>query len=103
MSDKVSDHVSPGVATGDDVQKIFEIARQNNYALPAVNVVSTSSINAVLEAAKKANSPVIIQFSSGGASFYAGKGISGGKLDDHRWAGCHRRRYLRSSSRTPDG
>ena len=75
MSEKVLDHVKPGVATGDDVQKIFEIARKNQFALPAVNVVGTDSINAVMEAAKKVNAPVIIQFSNGGAAFYAGKGI----------------------------
>jgi len=70
------DLVKPGVATGDDVQKIFANAKENKYALPAVNVVGTDSINAVLEAAKKVNSPVIIQFSNGGGSFYAGKGLS---------------------------
>jgi len=71
----ISEFVKPGVATGDDVQKIFEIAKANEFALPAVNVVGTDSINAVMEAAKKVNSPVIIQFSNGGASFYAGKGL----------------------------
>jgi fructose-bisphosphate aldolase, class II len=76
MSEKILDHVKPGVVTGDDVQKVFEIARKNQFALPAVNVVGTDSINAVLEAAKKVNSPVIIQFSNGGAAFYAGKGLS---------------------------
>ncbi|MDZ7742308.1 MAG: class II fructose-bisphosphate aldolase [Bacteroidota bacterium] len=74
MAEKLLDIVSPGVATGDDVQKIFKHARKNQYALPAVNVVGTNSINAVLEAARKVNSPVIIQFSNGGATFYAGKG-----------------------------
>jgi fructose-bisphosphate aldolase class II len=76
MSQKVLDVVKPGVATGDDVQKIFAIAKENNFAIPAVNVVGTDSVNAVLEAAKRVNSPVIIQFSNGGAAFYAGKGIS---------------------------
>jgi fructose-bisphosphate aldolase class II len=75
VGQKISDYVKPGVATGDDVQKIFEIAKANKFALPAVNVVGTDSINAVLEAAAKVNSPVIIQFSNGGASFYAGKGL----------------------------
>ncbi len=75
MSQKISDFVKPGVVTGDDLQKIFEIAKANKFALPAVNVVGTNSINAVLEAAAKVNSPVIIQFSNGGASFYAGKGL----------------------------
>jgi fructose-bisphosphate aldolase, class II len=76
MSDKVLDVVKAGVVTGDDVQKIFEIAKRNSFALPAVNVVGTDSVNATLEAAAKAKSPVIIQFSNGGASFYAGKGLS---------------------------
>ena len=74
---KIFDFVKPGVVTGDDLQKVFAIAKANNFALPAVNVVGTNSVNAVLEAAKVANSPVIIQFSNGGAEFYAGKGVSG--------------------------
>jgi fructose-bisphosphate aldolase, class II len=76
MSTRVLDHVKPGVVFGDDVKKIFELAKANHFALPAVNVVSTDSVNAVMEAAKVVNSPVIIQFSNGGASFYAGKGLS---------------------------
>ncbi len=77
MSDKILNHVSAGVITGADVQKVFNIAKKNNYALPAVNVVGTNSLNAVLEAAKVVNSPIIIQFSNGGAAYYAGKGVSG--------------------------
>jgi fructose-bisphosphate aldolase class II len=76
MSTRVLDHVKPGVVFGDDVQKIFELAKVNHFALPAVNVVSTNSVNGALEAAKVVNSPIIIQFSNGGASFYAGKGLS---------------------------
>ncbi len=76
MLHKVLDVVKPGVVSGDDVQKIFEIAGKNNFALPAVNVVGTDSINAVMESAAKVNSPIIIQFSNGGAAFYAGKGLS---------------------------
>jgi fructose-bisphosphate aldolase class II len=76
MSTKISDKIKPGFVWGDDVQTIFSIAKENNFALPAVNVVGTNSINAVMEAAKEVNSPVIIQFSNGGASFYAGKGLS---------------------------
>ncbi|MCJ8349543.1 class II fructose-bisphosphate aldolase [Moritella sp.] len=72
---KIFDVVKPGVVTGDDVQKIFAIAKENNFALPAVNMVNTDSINGTLEAAAKAKSPVIIQFSHGGAAFFAGKGI----------------------------
>ena len=65
-----------GVATGSLVSEIFAHAKENNYALPAVNVIGSSNINAVLETAAKLNSPVIIQFSNGGAAFNAGKGLS---------------------------
>ncbi|WP_031526817.1 class II fructose-bisphosphate aldolase [Dyadobacter crusticola] len=67
---------APGVVTGDGVSAIFRHANENNYALPAVNVVGTNSVNAVLETAKSVNSPVIVQFSNGGAIFYAGKSLS---------------------------
>ena len=66
----------PGVVTGEGVSEIFRHANENNYALPAVNVVGTNSVNAVLEAAKAVNSPVMIQFSNGGSQFYAGKSLS---------------------------
>ncbi len=72
---KIFDAVKPGIATGDDLQKIFEIAKQNQCALPAVNCVGTDSVNAALETAAKVGSPIIIQFSNGGAAFYAGKGL----------------------------
>ena len=72
---KIFDFVKPGVITGDDVQKVFQVAKENNFALPAVNCVGTDSINAVLEAAAKVRSPVIVQFSNGGAAFIAGKGV----------------------------
>jgi len=65
-----------GVVTGDGVQAIFNDAQENEYALPAVNVVSTNSVNAVLETAAAVNSPVMIQFSNGGGIFYAGKSLS---------------------------
>ena len=73
---KISDKVKPGFVFGDDLQTIFRIAKENSFALPAVNVVGSDSANAVMEAAKNVNSPVIIQFSNGGGAFYAGKGIS---------------------------
>ena len=76
MSENILNNVKPGVVSGDDVQKVLAIAKKNQFAIPAVNVVSTDSVNAVLEAAKEMNSPVIIQFSNGGASFFAGKGLS---------------------------
>lgn len=76
MSSKLSDHVKAGVASGDDLQTIFKYAKAGKYAMPAVNVIGTNTINAVLEVAREVNSPVIIQFSNGGAAFYAGKGLS---------------------------
>jgi len=75
MSQKILDIVKPGVVTGEDVQKVFALSKANKFALPAVNVISTDSINATLEAAAKARSAVIIQFSNGGAQFVAGKGL----------------------------
>ncbi len=75
MSAKILDAVKPGVLYGDDVAKVFQIAKENKFALPAVNVVGTDSINGVLEAAAAVNSPVIIQFSNGGGAFTAGKGL----------------------------
>ncbi|WP_264559708.1 class II fructose-bisphosphate aldolase [Flavobacterium sp. N2270] len=68
--------IKPGVATGDEVQEIFRYAKEKGFALPAVNVTGSSTINGVLETAAKLNAPVIIQFSNGGASFNAGKGLS---------------------------
>ena len=73
--DKIN-NLSKGVLSGSDVQKLFSIAKDKGFAIPAVNVVSSSSINAVLESASEVNSPVIIQFSNGGGDFYGGKGLS---------------------------
>jgi fructose-bisphosphate aldolase, class II len=67
------------VVTGDKVQEIFEAAKKNKFALPAVNVISTNSVNGVMEAAKQVNAPVIIQLSNGGAQFYAGKSLPNDK------------------------
>ncbi len=69
----VLDVVKAGVLSGDDVTRLYKYAKEQGFAIPAVNVVGSDSVNAVLEAAKTANSPVIIQFSNGGAGFYAGK------------------------------
>lgn len=71
----VLDVVKAGVLTGSEAKKLFAYAKENNFAIPAVNVVGTDSVNAVLEVAAKVNSPIIIQFSNGGAGFYAGKGL----------------------------
>ncbi len=72
----MSQKIKSGVATGDIVQEIFKLAKEKSFALPAANVISSSTINAVLETAKELNAPVIIQFSNGGAQFNAGKGLS---------------------------
>tara|TARA_R110002073_G_scaffold89852_3_gene212416 strand:- start:102 stop:1169 length:1068 start_codon:yes stop_codon:yes gene_type:complete len=72
----MSHNIKPGVATGHEVQAIFKLAKEKSFAIPAVNVVGSNTINAVLETARDLNSPVIIQFSNGGAQFNAGKGLS---------------------------
>ncbi|CUX96786.1 class II fructose-bisphosphate aldolase [Candidatus Doolittlea endobia] len=72
---KILDFVKPGVITGDEVQKVFAVAKENNFAIPAVNCIGTDSINAALEAATKMRAPIIVQFSNGGAAFIAGKGL----------------------------
>jgi fructose-bisphosphate aldolase, class II len=69
-------NIKPGVATGDQVQEIFRYAKEKAFALPAVNVIGSSSVNGVLETAAKLKAPVILQYSNGGAAFNAGKGLS---------------------------
>jgi fructose-bisphosphate aldolase class II len=66
----------PGVLKGDEVTELLKYANENNFALPAVNVIGTDTANGVLETARDLNSPVMIQFSNGGAAFNAGKGLS---------------------------
>ena len=73
--------VKPGVISGDDLQSLFALAKSRNFALPAINVINTSTVNAVMETAAEIKSPVILQFSNGGAQFYAGKGL---KNEDQR-------------------
>ncbi|QJC36430.1 class II fructose-bisphosphate aldolase [Enterobacteriaceae endosymbiont of Donacia simplex] len=72
---KILNFIKPGVVVGHDVQTIFRIAKENKFALPAINCIGTDSINIVLETAAKLKSAVIIQFSNSGSSFIAGKGI----------------------------
>ena len=76
MTEKISGKIKPGVVFGNDLMELYRIAKANKFALPAVNVVGTDSVNAVMEAAKKVNSPVIVQFSNGGAHFYGGKALN---------------------------
>jgi fructose-bisphosphate aldolase class II len=71
----LGEKIPAGVVTGDQVQEVFAHAKANQFALPAANVVGTNSVNAVMETAREANAPVILQFSNGGAVFFAGKGM----------------------------
>ena len=70
--------LKPGVVTGKAYNTLIDAAKSGGYALPAVNVTGTNTINAVMEAAARANSDIIIQLSNSGAQFYAGKGIEDG-------------------------
>ncbi|MFZ4534874.1 class II fructose-bisphosphate aldolase [Propionivibrio sp.] len=67
--------IKPGVVSGDDLQALFALAKARSFALPAINVINTSTVNAVLETAAELKSPAILQFSNGGAQFYAGKAL----------------------------
>ena len=73
------DIVPAGVLTGDNVRKVFDYAKEHNFAIPAINVTSTSTANAVLEAARDIKSPIIIQVSQGGSAYFAGKGLANDK------------------------
>jgi len=73
----------PGLVYGSQLTELYQYAKENKFAIPAVNVIGTDSVNAVLETAKAVNSPVIIQFSNGGGQFYAGKSL---KLDNDKAA-----------------
>merc|ERR1719276_242474 len=72
---KMPDSIHPGVVTGKALVDLLDHAKEHGYAIPAVNCVSNSGINACLEAARKNDAPIIIQFSSGGSQFYGGKGL----------------------------
>jgi fructose-bisphosphate aldolase class II len=75
--------LKPGLVYGQALQDLYQYAKENKFALPAVNVIGTNSVNGVLETAKAVNSPVIIQFSNGGGQFYAGKSL---KLENDKAA-----------------
>ena len=77
----VRNDFAPGVITGSEVQEVFALAKDRGFALPAVNCIGSSSMNATMETAARLNSPVIIQFSNSGGAFVAGKGIG---VEPHR-------------------
>lgn len=91
-----------GVLYGDEVTELLNYANDNNFALPAVNVVNTSSINAVLEAAVAVNSPVIIQLSNGGCSFYAGKSLSNDNQKSAIYGGISAAMHVHSMAKAYD-
>lgn len=72
----MSHTILPGVATGRQVQQIHKLAKEKGFAMPAVNVTSSSTVNSVMETAAELNAPVIVQFSNGGCLFNAGKGLN---------------------------
>ena len=76
INNSMSKLIKSGVATGDEVQAIFQLAKEKGFALPAVNVTSSSTVNGVMEAAAKLNAPAIIQFSNGGCLYFAGKALT---------------------------
>ena len=71
----MSQKIKPGVVTGEGLAELFAFAKEKGFAMPAVNCTGTNTINAVMETAKDVNSPVIVQFSNGGAAFIAGKSV----------------------------
>jgi len=75
----VLDVVPTGVLTGDNVRKLFDYAKEKHFAIPAINVTSSSTANAVLEAARDIKAPIIIQVSQGGSAYFAGKGLANDK------------------------
>merc|ERR1719453_408705 len=76
---RLPDSVKPGVVTGKALNDLLECAKENGFAIPAVNCVTSSTINTVLEAAAKYNAPVMVQFSNGGSQFMAGKSVANPK------------------------
>ena len=70
-----------GVIVGDDVLKLFQYAQEKQFAIPAINVTSSSTVNAALEAARDSKAPIILQLSQGGAAYFGGKGLANGKQE----------------------
>jgi fructose-bisphosphate aldolase class II len=95
----LSDMVSVGVATGQSVSDLYDYAKKNQFAYPAVNVIGNHSINATLEAAQKVNSPVIIQLSHSGAAFFIGKAANLSSMDASIQGAIAAAHYIRSASK----
>ena len=96
----------PGVKYGEELRDLYAYAKESEFAMPAVNVINTNSVNAVLETAKKLNSPVIIQFSNGGAQFFAGKSLANDKQQASiagGISGAHHVHLMAEAYGVPDG
>lgn len=87
---------SAGVIVGDDVLKLFSYAKQHKFAIPAINVTSSSTVVAALEAARDAKAPIILQMSQGGAAYFAGKGVANGKQEASIAGGIAGAQYIRA-------
>jgi len=85
-----------GVITGDDVLRLFEYAQEKNFAIPAVNVTSSSVVVSTLEAARDAKCPIVLQISNGGAAYFAGKGVSNDGQNAAIAGGIAAAHYIRS-------
>ncbi|TEY84010.1 hypothetical protein BOTCAL_0023g00310 [Botryotinia calthae] len=85
-----------GVIVGDDVLNLFKYAQEHNFAIPAINVTSSSTVVASLEAARDAKSPIILQMSQGGAAYFAGKGVSNGNQEASIAGGIAGAHYIRA-------
>jgi fructose-bisphosphate aldolase class II len=70
-----------GVIVGDDVKALFDYAQEKEFAIPAINVTSSSTVVAALEAARDAKAPIILQMSQGGAAYFCGKGVANGNQE----------------------
>ena len=90
----MSSKIPAGVITGKQVQEVFALAKEKKFALPAVNVIGNNTVNTVLETAAELNSPVIIQFSNGGAVFNAGKSLD--NTDQKAAIADHYKRLIKS-------
>jgi fructose-bisphosphate aldolase, class II len=89
-------NLKPGVIYGDDVLRLFQYAQKHQFAIPAINVTSSSTVVAALEAAREKKSPIILQTSQGGAAYFAGKGIPNGNQEASVAGAVAAAHYIRS-------
>ncbi len=98
----ISELINNGFVFGDELSVLFNYAKENQFALPAVNVVGTNSVNAALEAAKKVNSPIILQLSYSGAAFFIGKGVNLSTMEAAIQGGVIAAKYIKSVAKFYD-